>query len=215
MIEAREFRQPRDLAVHLSKYVTCPSTIVAGTANHFGKARAISLEQATRLVMAERKKRERAVEVAKHKAKESEKFDGETFAVLPNGGADVLASVTVPTIGAAKALWPAWYQPRPRQFPADLVKLIGEAVGASYAEMLGSARTGVVIAARAVVYKILRERGLSLPQIGRHMANRDHTTVMNALEKFPYYCKRYPEARAAYELHRERSVPAACSGDAR
>lgn len=46
----REFVSPDQLAEHLSKYITCPSSIVAGTANHFGKHRAVSLDKAKRLV---------------------------------------------------------------------------------------------------------------------------------------------------------------------
>lgn len=79
MIETRDFTNPRSLAIHLSKYVTCPSTIVAGTANHFGKDRAISPREAVELVQAERKARERAKQLAEHKSCDSDKNDGEDF----------------------------------------------------------------------------------------------------------------------------------------
>ncbi len=48
-LESRDFTGPYDYAKHLAKYVTCPSSIVAATANHFGRHRAVSLDTARKL----------------------------------------------------------------------------------------------------------------------------------------------------------------------
>lgn len=212
MIEARDFTNPRSLAIHLSKYVTCPSTIVAGTANHFGKARAISLDQATRLVMAERKARERLKKIAEHKGKDDGHLDGEDY--RPRGLVKVTPlalrprdTTPAPTPCQSRntgKMWPDWYNPRARkQIPSELIKAVGIDAGFNYQQMIGGGRNGQFIAARSVVCKILRERGLSYPQIGRFLGKRDHSTVINAVAKFDYYCERYPGTQELYERHRD------------
>lgn len=63
-----------------------------------------------------------------------------------------------------------------------LLELVDERAKAHHVtrtDVLGRSRTKSVAAARQAVYRGLRERGLSYPEIGR-LLDRDHTTVMHA-----------------------------------
>lgn len=52
--------------------------------------------------------------------------------------------------------------------------------------------------ARAVIYKILRERGLSYPAIAKTMGGRDHSTIIYALQNYDDYAARNPLMSLAY-----------------
>jgi len=52
-------------------------------------------------------------------------------------------------------------------------------------EAMGPSRQIPYVRARAAVYGALREHGWSLKKIAI-FCNRDHTTVLNSLQKFPY-----------------------------
>ena len=72
-------------------------------------------------------------------------------------------------------------------------------------ELMGPARTKKYVHARSVIYRILRGRNHSLPTIGRLMGGKDHSTVINALAKFDWYCTEDPRVRDAYELLKDRA----------
>ena len=58
-------------------------------------------------------------------------------------------------------------------------------------DILGHARFGFLIPPRFALYKALRNRGMSMPQIGR-MTNRDHSTIRYGLERADYMIERNP-----------------------
>jgi chromosomal replication initiator protein len=215
MYEARDFTSPIEMARHLSRSITDPSAIRAHTANYFGKARAISDREAIDLVQAERKKRDRAKQIAEHKAdNRSDKHDGEDYRPQFRQPAARKATplklverpiVTVAAPAKVQKMWPDWYAPRHRkQLPRELVKAVGMDVGYTYQQMIGRIRTGEITAARSVVCSILRERGLSYPLIGRFLGGRDHSTIINSAEKFDHYCERYPGTLELFERHRDK-----------
>ena len=80
--------------------------------------------------------------------------------------------------------------------------IVAQSYGVSLDELLSRDRHKTLVEARQVVMWFLRERGYSLPEIGRLVGGRDHTTVMAALAKL----RRRPEIldRAAARLERLR-----------
>lgn len=53
--------------------------------------------------------------------------------------------------------------------------------GVTFAELLGRDRHSRIANARHVVAWLLRQHGLSYPEIGRALGGRDHTTAMNSV----------------------------------
>lgn len=111
----------------------------------------------------------------------------------------VMATISPPT----KALWPAWYSPptNPPFSASRIVLSVADCLGISGAAVTGQSRARLYVRARGVVAQILHERGWSSPMIGRVLGGRDHSTVLNLLDKFPVYC-REEQVHAAYELYR-------------
>lgn len=75
---------------------------------------------------------------------------------------------------------------------AQLIAYVAALSGLSAADITGKARFRHIIRARAIVAKVLRDNGLSYPQIGRRLGNRDHSTVINAIQLFDDYVKEEP-----------------------
>lgn len=48
------------------------------------------------------------------------------------------------------------------------------------------------LGARALVASVLREHGVSLPDIGRRLGGRHHTSIMSLIPRFAYYAARNP-----------------------
>lgn len=203
MIEARDFRTPNELAVHLSRYVSCPSSIVAGTANHFGKSRAVSREQAQRLIDKRREEEARRKRIAQHTSKGDASRDGIDFD--PRRHKPKIAAVpakrtvewTPPAPNASP--WPKWFKPHGQRLPADmLIRRVAQAFNLTAADLVGKERRGDIVGARAVVARILRDRNISYPTIGRLMGGRDHSTIVNCIAKFSIYERRDPRVLQAY-----------------
>jgi hypothetical protein len=80
---------------------------------------------------------------------------------------------------------PAYVAPDPLPVqPDDIIAQIGDALGASYDEIVSARRWHELIPARNTCYRVLRDRGMSTSQIGRHIGGRDHTTVIHGLRSF-------------------------------
>jgi len=75
-------------------------------------------------------------------------------------------------------------EPMTYQYTISAARRIAQAAlvphGMTWTEAMGPSRTLPYTAARAAVYKALREHGWSLMKIGI-FCGRDHTTIMNAL----------------------------------
>lgn len=98
--------------------------------------------------------------------------------------------------------WPAWYVPPQAKFNLQrLIANVARDLDVSRADVLDVGRRGKFVRARVVIAMILRERGWSTPMIGRALGNRDHTTILNLLDRFPYYCE-FEEVSACYMRHR-------------
>lgn len=55
--------------------------------------------------------------------------------------------------------------------------------GITHAQLIGLSRKKDCVAARKYVIETMRTRGASLPQIGRVLGNRDHTTILHHVQK--------------------------------
>lgn len=52
---------------------------------------------------------------------------------------------------------------------------------------------------RFAAYRLLRDRGLTTPQIGRMLGKRDHSTIIHGLERAETLLRTDPEFAARYE----------------
>ncbi len=100
-------------------------------------------------------------------------------------------------------LWPQWYRPpgHHRTLPkVAIAKLMvihaAEAIGSTPEEITGDRRNGELVAARAAVATVLRERGWSYPRIAASLGGRDHSTIMNACDRLEFYTTRHPRIAA-------------------
>lgn len=82
-----------------------------------------------------------------------------------------------------------------------LIEAVAADFDLSYGEVIGTNRSRRMVAARAVVARILRDRGWSTSQIGRSL-RRDHSTILHLLDQWPKWRSTYPEAAAFYERER-------------
>lgn len=64
----------------------------------------------------------------------------------------------------------------------DIIAIASKITGCPERHILGELRNRNVCAVRAAIYMVARDQGLSFPVIGQHVGQRDHTTVMNAIE---------------------------------
>lgn len=216
MIDAIEFTTPYAMAKHLAKYVNDPSAIVAGTANHFGRDRAISRDQAERMVLKRKKERERESTWVDRTAKDTPDFnDGWDFD--PRIGAKPSPKRPKLTVAAPSETavsrevpkpnntpWPKWFKPFGERLPADmLLRSIANDFGISVAELKGKNRSRVYVHARSVAARILKERGLSYPIVARLIGKDDHTTAMWAVSQFDVYARQSPRVTIVYERYRD------------
>jgi chromosomal replication initiator protein len=68
--------------------------------------------------------------------------------------------------------------------PEDIINLTAAAYGLTPLDMTGASRKQPLALARQVAMYLTRElTSLSLPKIGAKFGNRDHTTVMHAVDK--------------------------------
>lgn len=103
---------------------------------------------------------------------------------------------------------------RPRPQMPDPVRRIVKGVAAEFGlsldELCGKERAPYLVHARAVAYRLLRDRAYpngdprtSLPRIGAYFG-RDHSTICYGLANFDNYVRFNPDLGAAYERLRER-----------
>lgn len=97
-------------------------------------------------------------------------------------------------------LWPTWYRSGPVDAQA-LLSGVARDFGLSMVEIQGPVRCKELMGPRSVVARILRERGRSYPTIGRLM-HRDHTSIMNCVDRFDVYARQDPRVNEIYERWR-------------
>jgi chromosomal replication initiation ATPase DnaA len=78
-------------------------------------------------------------------------------------------------------LVPAFYR-APRTSKSVILRA-ASLTGYAPKEITGVGRTAPLARVRFAIMLVLRRRGLSLPEIGRRLGGRDHTTVMHGVER--------------------------------
>ncbi len=88
------------------------------------------------------------------------------------------------TIQTAQRALGEMIQPQRQLEPEQIIAAVSEHFGVPVEDVLGRRRSRDIALARQVAMYLVREfTSLSLPQIGRAVGNRDHTTVLYAVEK--------------------------------
>lgn len=90
-----------------------------------------------------------------------------------------------------------------------LAKSVAMDFGMTRSKLMSPGRQQELIAARAIVAKILHLRGWSLPRIAAAIGRADHSTVANLLERVDYLVGKVPGASASYERNLAEFLPEA------
>jgi len=108
----------------------------------------------------------------------------------------------------AGPLWPSWYEPPhlARAVGNELLRDVARCFGLTVADLKGRGRDTMLVQARSVCARLLRDRGLSYPHVGRILGGRDHSTIIHALDQFGMYCNANAMVRDTYQLMRAREV---------
>lgn len=68
--------------------------------------------------------------------------------------------------------------------PAEVILACAKPFKLTYQDLAGGRRHAHVVKARQMAFAILKARGSSYPQVGRHVGKRDHSTVIHGIKKF-------------------------------
>lgn len=75
----------------------------------------------------------------------------------------------------------------------DIITNVCKEFDVHKSDLLGNYKFGFLIPPRFALYKILRARGMSLPQIGRWCGGRDHTTIIHGIKRAEYMMEKNKE----------------------
>lgn len=178
---------------NLASYISDPSRIRALAVREFG-AGAPSLARITAL----REKHVAAREKFKAQAEArdtdpklrtvedrvAERAKPAPVAFVPPPPTPPPPSPSAPPLAADAKLWPSWYKPRRPVFASEIISGVANDFGMGSADVIGKDRRVHYVAARSVVARILRNRGWSYPKIGMAIGGRDHSTVINLVNRF-------------------------------
>lgn len=108
-------------------------------------------------------------------------------------------------------MFPSWYKPpRRNRMPADeMIRVVARHYGVKPRQVSGACREPAMVKARSIVAKILRERGVSYPVIGRVLGGRDHSTIVHMIHTWDSRTKYNPEMIPLYEAIKQDLVRAA------
>lgn len=76
---------------------------------------------------------------------------------------------------------PKWY--RPPVTARDIIERAADLTGIPASDITGPRRHAAICRVRWAVMAALRDKGLSLPQVGARLGRRDHTTIMHGLAR--------------------------------
>jgi len=93
-------------------------------------------------------------------------------------------------------MWPDWYTPTHQFTINDIIVAAARLSRFTPDQIKGAQRHKPLVKARFAVCYVARKKGFSYPVIGRRLGGRDHTTVMNAIEKAEIYRDYDPEFAA-------------------
>lgn len=195
------FETPEKYAKHMASYISCPTTIRVRALEMFGRAPTIAQIEAMR--------------PKQGRVPSYQKLD----AIGPDKPVRPRLQAPVPIKKSARGparkpqpprLWPKWYDPFDSLGLFDHQRLmaeLGRELNVSRTRILSRERDTYLVAARSAFAKMLRERGWTYPRIGRALGNRDHSTIINLVEKWPRYSE-VPGVKEAYLRLRRPKSPA-------
>jgi hypothetical protein len=185
---------PRAYARHLATYITDPSTIRALTLSEFACAPSLQTIRGMMLRPAERA-------IGEPTEKDGIDWQPHTFVPKRRPKAPRQATANVRTVDYL-LIPPANPFTGPFKIGPRLIKSVAFDFDVEPEDILGAARRAHLVDARAVVAKLLKDWGRhSFPEIGQALGGRDHSTVINAVQKFAWYAKRNPLVRQSYQRH--------------
>jgi len=179
---------PRTYAYRLTRYISDPSTVRARTVDAFGAAPGIEVI---------RKMRSDWVDLVKRRAQEQAEHGC------------VIEAAPLPEPIPAPERTPEPIEPEPElksvaargymlHTATDVIDACADACGISHGELIGTSRQVKFTRARGLCATVLRARGNSLPNVGRLMNGRDHSTVCNSIDRFFARDIKVPELEAAW-----------------
>ncbi len=180
---------PQVYARRLSRYIADPSTVRVRTLDQFGKAPTLAVI---------RDMRQRWLKLVEQRATEQDIFDRP----VPPQPVLKLVEAEVP-----EAPTPA---PAPNPTPvaarsfllrtaADVIDACADVCDVTHGEIVGTMRLKEIVRARNLAAAVLRARGNSLPKVGALLGGRDHSTVVNAIDRFFVRDIREPAVGAAWK----------------
>lgn len=180
-------RGPTDYAAQLARYIRDPSTIRARCMNEWGRAPSVGeiralMANAARERSAYRREWEK---LGENEADESDFCVRPTpFAIAEQQAAIKRAANTLPFNAEA-------IMARKSVAPADtfltstiIISKVARVMKLTAADITGPSRLAHISRARKVVAYVLRQRGLSYPQIAARMNRNDHTTARHMAMSF-------------------------------
>ena len=91
-------------------------------------------------------------------------------------------------------------------YAAELLKQVCDGLQIPVEAFRSESRQKFLVAARALVVRLLRERNPAIypyPRIAEIVGRGDHSTAINLMRKFDHYCTLFPEIAALYLKLRE------------
>lgn len=174
---------PLAYASQLARYMRDPSKVRANTLNEWG--RAPSLAECAELILKHGRDRE-AYRAESERLGQNDK-DAVDWRPAPTVTAlkmqRSVEAQKAKTINLPQNIGQNSNQSAAFHFIDELVEAIARAMRVSVDDITGASRFKPEMQARQVVCWVLHKRGQSYSQIGRRL-NRDHTSAMNAVDRF-------------------------------
>lgn len=87
----------------------------------------------------------------------------------------------------------------------EIIKVVAKHYGVSMMDLLSARRTKDVVRVRHIAMYLAKNLTLrSLPEIGRQMGGRDHTTILHGVRKVTNRLEKQPELAAEIEQIKRR-----------
>jgi hypothetical protein len=194
--------------------LNCPSKIEAAVAYNYGRHRVPPRDKIVSFMDARKDAELKAKRLAEHHNKDCAANDGVDYApqrILTRAEKDAerraklnAKVITIPPLSKAtandapRAMWPKWFQPTQRIPAGMMLRRIADEFGVTVAAIKGKERFIYLVGARSVFIRLMRERGLSYPTIGKQLGGRDHSTLCHSTDMFDNYCKTNPIVAETY-----------------
>lgn len=121
-----------------------------------------------------------------------------------------LAKVIPDRPAQAKIATFRWKGPPPvygsTSYADSVIERVCDAMDLPRETFFSSSRQKYVVAARAVVVRVLRDRNAAIysyPRIAEIVGRNDHSTMIHAYQQFDHYCTLFPILRPLYDELRE------------